>query len=569
MKSSLFSYGFCRILVLFSLLLIAPAIQGQLQFNWAINQGSNDTDLTGSCSRDDQGGLYTTVAFRDTADLDPGPGVDMVYVAEDEVFVLNKFNQDGEYLWGAQFKTNGDAGGQIAEIRNNRILLIIYYTDSLIYMHDTPWMAVNPGPNIAAISMNLDGQIISYREIAKTDNMYFSNFTTQPDGSILAGGGFGGAITFHTPDSTKTLISKGKYDAFVARFNDQIELEWITLIAGTGDDYTESIFVSYDEKIYYAVIHDSTVVVQTNQGEITSPAAGKDNNLFGLILPDGTVESAYTFGGDEGDQLRGIAADTDGNMYLCGYYTGEVNFQHPDETPVIFTDLEEGEGFLAKYTPDGFLVWARIFTNSDYGGVYTMVLHRNSDLYFSGAYTLKSDLDPGPDSLIVDGGYDGDVFAGKMSTNGDLLWIYPFTGGDDAGIRNVVPGIDDKVFVHGYYYGDMDCDPGPDSVKFVTQGGADVFLISFTEENAITSSNELKSFDINMYPNPVAHELRLTAKTALQEIRVFSLDGKSLNLPVTLNTNEAAIRVSTLPPGTYIARVKSENAYSCVKFVKL
>lgn len=543
-------------------------IRAQIQFDWAITQGGNDSDLTGSCKLDDQGGLYTTVSFRDTADLDPGPGVNMVFVADDEVFVLNKYSQDGQYLWSSQFRTKGDAGGQIAEIKNNRILLIVYYTDSLIYMHHTPWIAANPGHNIAAISMNLEGQIISYRPIARTEDMYFSDFQTQPDGTILAGGGFGGTITFNTPDSTRTLISKGEYDAFVARFNDQLQLDWITLFAGTGDDFTESVFIGKDKNIYYAVIHDSTVVVTTNHGELISPAEGEDNSLFGWILPDGSVERAYIFGGDLGDQIRNIVSDTDGNMYINGYYTGTVNFQHPSGTPVVFTDLEEGEGFIAKYASDGFLAWARVFTNGEYGGVYTMSLHRNTDLYFSGGFNLISDLDPGPDSIIVDGGYDGDLFAGKMSTDGNLAWVYPFFGSDDEGIRNVVPGTDGKVFIHGYYYGDLDCDPGPDSFDIQTQGGSDVFLIGFTEENVISSTRNIAQFDVTLFPNPVTTELKLTTKVNLQEVSVYAMDGQQLNVPVSFDSNLARVSVSSLPAGTYLVRVKTGNAYSCAKFVK-
>jgi hypothetical protein len=347
-------------------------LQAQLNFNWALTLGGAGSELIGLCSLDDQGNIYNTVTYRDTADLDPGPGTNMVFVQEHEVFVIHKFNSLGEFQWGGQFKTKGHAAGQIAEVRNNRILLIVYYTDSLFYIHNTPWMAASPGPSIAAISMNLDGQIISFRHIANTNNIYFSDFLTQEDGSILAGGGFGESVKFNTPDSTKTLVSAGQDDAFIARFNDQLELEWLTLFAGKGDDFTESVYPGDDDKIYFAIIHDSTVVVPTNDGDITFPANGDDNGIFGFALPNGTIEAAYRLGGDLGDQIRNILADTDGNMYINGYYTGEVNFQHPSQTPVVFTDEDEGEGFIAKYSSEGLLDWVRIFTNGDYGGVYTM-----------------------------------------------------------------------------------------------------------------------------------------------------------------------------------------------------
>jgi hypothetical protein len=557
---------------LFSLLFIASFFvnkgSAQLQFDYAITQGSNDTELTGSCKLDDQGGLYTTVAFRDTADLDPGPGVNMVFVADDEVFVLNKYTQDGQYLWSSQFRTVGDAAGYIAEIKHNSILMIVYYTDSLIYTHTSPWMIANPGPNLAAINLNLDGEVVAYRHIANNIDLYFSDFITQDDGSIVAGGGFSNSVTFNTPDSTRTLTTVGDDDAFIARFNEEMELEWITMFAGKGYDFTESVYNGEDGKIYYAVIHDSTIVLQTNHGEVTSPAFGEDNSIFGWALPDGTVDAAYIFGGDLGDQLRNIVADADGNMYINGYYTGEVNFQHPLGQPVVYTDYEEGEGFIAKYYPDGFLAWARIFTNGEYGGIYTMKLHRNTQLYFSGAFNLVSDLDPGPDSIIVDGGYDGDLMFGKMNTDGGLDWVYSIYGYSDEGIRNFFPGTDDKVYVHGYYYGDLDCDPGPDSVGIETQGGADLFLIRFTEENVITSTEITSEFLVTASPNPVSDELRITSESLIEHIQLFSFSGAQMIVPVIYESHSATVKADHLVPGFYVARVKSGNSYSTFKFIK-
>ena len=101
-----------------------------------------------------------------------------------------------------------------------------------------------------------------------------------------------------------------------------------------------------------------------------------------------------------GDQLYSALPPSPGlslihiYMYINGYFEGSVNFEHPSETPVVFSAVEDSDGFISKYAPDGKLVWARIFRNGDYGGVYEMSLHRNSHLYFAGNYTLLSDLDP-------------------------------------------------------------------------------------------------------------------------------------------------------------------------------
>jgi len=558
-----------RFTLILLLLNLSMAIHAQLSLDWALSQGSNDSDLTGGALIDDQGSIYYTVNYRDTIDLDPGPGVNMAFVAEDEPFVLNKYTQEGEYQWSGQFTTKGDAYGFMSEIKNNRILIILYYTDSLFYRHDTPWMIANPGKHLALITMTLDGQIISHQHLANNHEMYFSDFITQPDGSYIGGGGFEGAVTFATPDSTKTIGFSENADAFVARFNDQLQLEWITLFAGKGYDFIESVHVGKNDLIYYAMIHDSTITLQTNNVEVMSPADGEDNSIFGSMKPDGTIETAYLFGGDLGDQVRNISTDDDGNMYINGYFEGSVNFEHPSETPVVFSAVEDSDGFISKYAPDGKLVWARIFRNGDYGGVYEMSLHRNSHLYFAGNYTLLSDLDPGPDSIIVDGGYKGDVFAGKMDTDGNLEWVYSITGNSYTGIQSFFPGTDGKVFLQGYYWIDIDCDPGPDVTQFICQGGSDIYLIGFKEEGVVTANAEVPQTSMLVYPNPALDYLQLESEAPIESIDVFNMQGAHMMRNHGNDGNTMNVDIQNLSPGMYTLRIKSADQYTTRKFLKV
>jgi hypothetical protein len=551
------------------LLNLSMVIHAQLALDWAIAQGSNDSDLIGAAHIDDQGGIYYTANYRDTIDLDPGAGVNMAFVAEDEPLVINKYTQQGEYQWSGQFTTTGDTYGVISEIKNSRILLFLYYTDSLFYAHENPWMIANPGKHLALITMSLDGEIISHQHMSNNLNMYFSDFISLPDGSYLGGGGFDDNVTFATPDSTKTIVSKGNSDAFVARFNDQLQLEWITHFAGKGYDYIENVRVGTDDLLYYVMIHDSTVTLQTNFGQVVSPANGEDNSIFGTMTQEGGIETAYLFGGDLGDQLRNIDSDDDGNMYISGYFQGSVNFEHPDETPVVFSTAYEGDGFVSKYTPEGKLVWARIFRTGDYGGVYNMRLHRNSHIYLAGGYTLRTDLDPGPDSIIVDGGYGGDVFAGKLDTDGNLEWVYSVTGSSNTGVRSFFPGTDGKVFLQGYYWSDVDCDPGPDSTEFVAQGGSDIFLIGFEEEGVVTAAHEVTQTTVSVYPNPATDHLQIKTDAPIESVDVFNMGGTRMMNFKGNNGNSMRLGIQDLLPGMYTLRIKSSVQYTSQLFLKI
>ena len=317
------------------------------------------------------------------------------------------------------------------------------------------------------------------------------------------------------------------------------------------------------------MIHDSTVTLETNLGQVISPAYGEDNSIFGWMTPDGDIETAYIFGGELGDQLRNIDSDDAGNMYISGYFEGSVNFEHPSETPVIFSVANDSDGFISKYNPDGKLLWARIFRNGDYGGVYTMSLQRNSHIYLAGGYTLVSDLDPGPDSILVDGGNRGDVFAGKMDTDGNLEWVYSITGNSYTGIQSFFPGTDGKVFLQGYYWIDIDCDPGPDVTQFICQGGSDIYLIGFKEEGVVTANAEVPQTSMLVYPNPALDYLQLESEAPIESIDVFNMQGAHMMRNHGNDGNTMNVDIQNLSPGMYTLRIKSADQYTTRKFLKV
>jgi hypothetical protein len=158
--------------------------------------------------------------------------------------------------------------------------------------------------------------------------------------------------------------------------------------------------------------------------------------------------------------------------------------------------------------------------------------------------------------------------AGKISTEGDLVWVHSFLGEQFKGIRTIVPATDDKVYIYGYYYGSLDCDPGPDTVGIITQTGADAFLISCTEENVITSIPPSNHFDLSVSPNPSSDDFEIKSASAIENIAVYTLSGQQVNIPVTYNNLSATVGAQSLLSGIYVARIKTADGFSVIKICK-
>jgi hypothetical protein len=504
--------------------------------------------------------------------LDPGPGQDLIAIdsSNTTALVLSKFDVDGQYIHSCAFYAGERIGGSIEELKNDQVLLVVYFTDSLMYIiqGDTSELYKAPGRHVSFLRMSLDGEIISQYTFDAPESFYLTNLITLLDGSYVVAGSFKDTFSFTTGGGGPEHISAGDYDGFIAKLSPFLILEWYRPFSSPEEEYIEDIYVKDDQKIYYTMTHSDTLLIQTTGGIVTFPSNGEDNNVFGVMSIDGVMEKAYSFGGDSGEQVRQIVADAEGNIYICGYFEGEVNFQNPNGVPQWHTSVNESDGFVSKYTTDGYLLWTRIIADSEYGGIYTMNFERSNELYLSGTFSETADIDPGPDSTIVTTSYRGDIFILKLNTAGETKWVYTFPGINFEGIRNIVLSNQGKVYVSGYYFDSLDCDFTDGKLLLQSLGGSDVFLMAFTEEGITIHTDDAVNLETSINPNPASDKIYMTCEAVLDYVSVFSIDGTQLFVPVMLSGLFAEINLNGISPVIYIVKAGSGDQLSVSKIVK-
>ena len=557
-------------LLFFVALFILPSFGfGQLTFDWAFQTGSSKSDLVGPGMKDSEGNLYVLGIYRDTTDLDPGMEEVLAFPFSANFIALSAYSSDGEYLNSAIFNAGENSGGGLLEIKDDKIKLILYFTDSLVYYREGESTLIDDtdGQQVCFLTLDTDGQILDHFIFPYLHPIYVSKLHTFQDGSQIVAGGFVDTFAFDPGSGSHTVISNGEYDVFVAKLSSSHEVQWINSYGSSGDDYIEDIFPNQDQ-VYFAIIHEDTLSISVNGELMGFPSNGDDNNVFGSMDMSGTIQSAFRFGGDLGDQIRNIVADNDGYMYISGYFEGAVNFQHPSGTPEIYVSDNDTDGFVSKYDSDGNLLWTRIFTCSGYGGIYTMSLARGNELYLSGSFTGSADLDPGPDSIVFDGGARGYICAVKLTTEGELKWAYYFPGNDFAGIRSVVLGAQNRVFIQGYLFDSLDCNPAEEEAILASYGGSDIFVIGLSEENIISGTTDLFASSLLVYPNPSSDEWHVKCDHPIQQVAVYRMDGTRLPLQVKNSTQECVINLDGLAPGVYVVQTLANGHWGTAKVIK-
>jgi hypothetical protein len=91
------------------------------------------------------------------------------------------------------------------------------------------------------------------------------------------------------------------------------------------------------------------------------------------------------------------------------------------------------------------------------------------------------------------------------------------------------------------------------------------FLVSAYDESLSTSDFNLESMSV--YPNPVKDVLNISYSNTISNVELFNLLGQQV-IENKLNTNEAAIDMSHLPAGTYLAKVTSNDKVQTIKVIK-
>jgi hypothetical protein len=163
-----------------------------------------------------------------------------------------------------------------------------------------------------------------------------------------------------------------------------------------------------------------------------------------------------------GDQVLALKVDHSGNIYATGPFTGTVDFDPVHPGTIVFSSSLK-DAFVAKYDPNGNLIWARQINGNDGDQGVGLDLDPFGNVLVTGytggfgAINIPfGDTGGVYRTLQCHGGYDG--FVAKYNANGAIMWLRAIGGqGDDFG-QSIVTDASGNVYASGYYSGIMIAD---------------------------------------------------------------------------------------------------------------
>lgn len=236
----------------------------------------------------------------------------------------------------------------------------------------------------------------------KTSNVYIA-------GEIE---GAGIPVTFQGSSAVHT--TKGDNDIFVASYDLMGNLVWAKT---EGNHLSEkALGISYDNSgnvIICGYFTDTTRI-----GGTTIPGQGGHDMFIAKYSSNGTLLWVKIAGGPGRDEGLNVECDAAGNIYVCGMHSNGAIFGSSTFNTASTPSGYYLNSFLAKYAPDGTLIWAKSH-GGDYDDVaWSLVLDNAEKIYVGGEFNAYAVFDWA--ALTTTG--SANIYVACYDASGSVQW---------------------------------------------------------------------------------------------------------------------------------------------------
>lgn len=256
---------------------------------------------------------------------------------------------------------------------------------------------------------------------------------------------------------------------FISMTSAQPAHEWSRRMGGSGGaaDQCEAIAFDPSGNVLITGHFEGSAVFFGENDTINVNSLGGPDIFIAKYSPTGDLLWLRNVGGSFDDGGTDITTDASGNVYVTGFFRSLVDFS-TDGIPHILdadSDLLNGSDiFIAKYTPDGDLLWAHQFGGeaSDQGTGIT--IDAAGDLVLCGQFRDSVNFNTSGGEDFIVGTPSFSTFFAKFTTDAELIWVKGMGNAGVAGPEGIATDSNNNIFLSGTYNLSVNLDPesGPD-----------------------------------------------------------------------------------------------------------
>lgn len=388
------------------------------------------------------------------------------------------------YNWGKTFgnKTAEIVTGCAADVYGN-IYVTGYFRDTVDFDPGAGvFNLISNGPfdDVFVVKLDISGQFVWAKNFGGTSTDAAFAITTFED-DVFITGTFLTAIQF----GSTSLTQNGSGTAsFVCKLDSAGNVVWANAIKSEsgGTIRSQAITTNKDGVVYTTGYFNGTI---ENNSTLYPSDPGTLPGFIYQVDNDGSNSTVQTLLGSAVD-CKSIATDNDNNLYVCGQYAGETDFDPGIDTMIANSVNFSRDIFVLKLATTPNNSWVRsIGIDGSMESANALAVDDSANVYFTGSVRDTVDFS-GNSSIVLTTGFQRDSYVAKLNGQGQTQWAYLIGNSDNQNSgQGLAIDIDEKqnIYLGGNFGGKIDFNFGVDTFFMSTVfGGDDVYILKISPD---------------------------------------------------------------------------------------
>lgn len=493
------------LMIIFLTSFFGTAIDSEAQgFIWAKSIGSSNDEYGQSLKVDAFGNVYTTGAFRETVDFDPGFGTYNISSAGQEDIFICKLDAFGNFVWAKSIGSTGYDGCNGIEFdAAGNIFLTGYYSGTVDFDPGagTYNLTSNGSDDIFVCKLNSQGDFIWAKSIGGTTGVQVYGMAIDEGGDAIITGSFYGTCDFDPGAGIYELTSSGDRDIFLCRLTSAGNFSWAVKMGGSGIDVGYSVAIDVGGNILSCGTFHNSADFDPGTGSFPLTAVSGYDAYVSKLSSGGTFIWASQFGGSQTEYAKSLCTDVEGCVYTTGYFSETADF-NPGTAVYNLTSAGEEDIFVCKLEADGSFVWAAQIGGNEWDRGLAIAIDDNTNVYISGYFMGTADFNPGTGVYNLASSGLEDIFICKLNAIGNLIWAIKMGGTLTDASNTIHVNNTGQICTSGYFLGTSDFDPDEDIYNLSSMGGQDVFICKITNNGCMDTYSTIDITECLSYVSP-------------------------------------------------------------------
>lgn len=303
------------------------------EYNWELQSSISPNKI----QLDQKGNIFITGSFQTTyMDLDPGLGVKSYSTTisesqyNDDAFLV-KYTQNGNYLWSTAVQSLDTDNGRSVTIdgEGNAYLTGAFSGDHTNFSSGSGSITLSSSgeKDIFISKYDASGNLLWAKKMGGTESEVAQDIKLDSDTNIYIAGNFKGTVDMDTDTENSTITSRGNFDCFFAKYNNNGTLIYAKSFGSDEADQVYQMSINSSSEIYLTGYYKARAANDFDPNEgvkelVTDPTNGNNFLFVSSFTSDGNLNWATSGISTQGIYGSSVLTLKSGTTKLGGHFSG-------------------------------------------------------------------------------------------------------------------------------------------------------------------------------------------------------------------------------------------------------